>query len=367
MIITVLFYVFVAFTAIQIIYYIFFSSFLFKQKKDKKTIIEHPISVLIFAKNQSENLQKFLPSILEQEYSKFEILLINNASIDNTDEVLEELKNKYSNIKIIDVENNEAFWGSKKYALTLGIKAAKYHHLLFTDASSKPVSKKWMQEINSNFSDEKTIILGYSKVKKENTFSNLLVRFENLMTALKAFSFLKYGSAYKAFSNNFAYHRKEFYNAKGFINHMKISDGETDLFLKDVSKKQNTSFCISEDSFIETQQTKPFSNWYHQKKRDVFIKKKYLFKHRFFLNLFAFSKLIFYILATTLFFFYPYKIILPIVLFYFLVQFIVIGLLAKKLKEPILIYFLPFLEIGLLLIQISIFSAHLISKPNHWK
>ena len=64
---------------------------------------------------------------------------------------------------------------------------------------------------------------------------------------------------------------------------------------------------------------------------------------------------------------YPYQIILPIVLTYFLLQYIIIGISAKKLKEPQIIFFLPFLEIGLLLIQISIFSANLISKPNHWK
>ena len=39
-----------------------------------------------------------------------------------------------SKIKIVNVKNNEAFWGNKKYALTLGIKAATNEHLLFTDA-----------------------------------------------------------------------------------------------------------------------------------------------------------------------------------------------------------------------------------------
>jgi hypothetical protein len=72
-------------------------------------------------------------------------------------------------------------------------------------------------------------------------------------------------------------------------------------------------------------------------------------------------------LATVLFFLYPYQIILPIILAYFLLQYIIIGISAKKLKEPQIIFFLPFLEIGLLMIQISIFIGNLISKPKHWK
>jgi asparagine N-glycosylation enzyme membrane subunit Stt3 len=64
---------------------------------------------------------------------------------------------------------------------------------------------------------------------------------------------------------------------------------------------------------------------------------------------------------------YPWQIILGIVLGYFLVQYIIIGLSAKKLKEPQILFFLPFLDFSLLLIQISIFIANLISKPNHWK
>jgi asparagine N-glycosylation enzyme membrane subunit Stt3 len=71
--------------------------------------------------------------------------------------------------------------------------------------------------------------------------------------------------------------------------------------------------------------------------------------------------------ASLLAFFYPWQMILPIVLTYFLVQYIIVGIAANKLKEPYLIFVLPFLEIGLLLIQISIFSANLISKPNDWK
>ena len=367
MILSVIFYLFVACTAVQIIYYLAFSSFLFRSKKNKTNTSEIPISVIIYTKNQAEKFLTFLPSILEQEYYKFEIVLINNASSDNTSVLLESYAKKHAHIKVINVENNEAFWGSKKYALTLGIKTAQYPNLLFTDTNCTLVSKHWISEMSKKFTTNKTIILGYKKYQKENSLSNIFIRYENLLKAIKCFGFTKLGSPFMAFGNNFGYQKSEFFKVKGFINHMKTNAGEADLFIKDAANKENTTFCISEKSFIKTAIPTSFSKWFAANKEEIVITKKYKFKHRFLLKFFTFSKILFYVLATVLFFVYPYQIILPIVLAYFLLQYIIIGISAKKLKEPQIIFFLPFLEIGLLLIQISIFSANLISKPNHWK
>ncbi|MCL7753457.1 glycosyltransferase [Polaribacter sp. Z022] len=367
MILTVLFYSFVVFTAIQIIYYLLFSTFLFGNKKDKKKSLELPISVIICAKNEAKNLEEFLPSIIHQDYTDFEIVLINDASSDATESVMESFAKKHSKIKIINVENIEAFWGNKKYALTLGIKAATYEHLLFTDADCKPVSKYWIKEMSQNFTKNKTIVLGYGKYKKENSLVNIFVRFETLLTAIQYLSYAKLGSPYMAVGRNLAYKKSEFFNVKGFINHMHIKSGDDDLFVQDAANKVNTTISTSTNSFTESLAPKSFKDWFRQKRRHISTANHYKFKHQFFLALFFISKVFFYITATTLFFFYSWKIILPIFLSYYFIQFIVIGFSAKKLKEPIITYFLPFLEIGLLLFHLSIFITNLAAKPNHWK
>ena len=367
MILSVLFYVFVVFTAIQIIYYLAFSSFLFDNKKEKRKKVEIPISVIICAKNEADNLQKFLPSIINQKYSDFEIVLINDASSDETSEVMQSFKKAHNNIKIIDVENIEAFWGNKKYALTLGIKAATHQHLLFIDADCKPLSKYWISEMSQNFSDEKTIILGYGKYKKEKLLVNLFVRFETLLTAIQYFSYAKLGSPYMAVGRNLAYNKDEFFNVKGFINHIHVKSGDDDLFIQDAANKENTSISLSKKSFTESLAPKSFTEWFRQKRRHISTANHYKTKHKFFLGLFYISKVFFYLLATTLFFYCSWKIILPIVLSYYLTQYLVVGFSAKKLNEPQVAYFLPFLEIGLMLFQLSIFIINLWSKPNHWK
>jgi cellulose synthase/poly-beta-1,6-N-acetylglucosamine synthase-like glycosyltransferase len=367
MILPVLFYVFVVLTGIQIIYYLVFSTFLFHSKKDIKQTLQKPISVIICAKNEAENLQKFLPSIIQQKYTNFEIVLINDASSDETLEIMKAFKKQHSNIKIVNVENNEAFWGNKKYALTLGIKAVKNEHLLFTDADCKPVSKNWISEMSHSFSSEKTIVLGYGKYKKEKSFVNLFVRFETLLTAIQYFSYAKLGSPYMGVGRNLAYTKSEFFKVNGFIKHIKIKSGDDDLFIQEAANKENTRICTSENSYTVSEAPRSFTEWFRQKRRHVTAANHYKLKHKFFLGLFFISKVFFFVLAMLLSFWYSPKIILSILLFYYLVQFLIIGFSAKKLKEPQIIYLLPFLEIGLLLFQFSIFIANLISKPNHWK
>ncbi|MGJ8745086.1 glycosyltransferase [Polaribacter sp.] len=367
MILSVLLYSFVVFTVIQIAYYICFSTFLFHRKKENKETIKVPVSVVICAKNEIENLQKILPSLINQEYDDFEILLINDASSEETSEMMQLLEKKYEKLKIINVENIEAFWGNKKYALTLGIKAAKYNHLLFIDADCKPVSKHWIAEMSQNFSKEKTIVIGYGKYIKVNSLVNLFVRFENLLTAIQYFSYAKMGSPFMATSRNLSYHRNEFFKVSGFINHMHIKSGADEFFIQDAANKQNTEIATTENSFTISETPPSFKELFHKKRLQLTRRKHYKLKHKFFLRLFLVSKIFFYLLATVLFFFYPWKIKLPIVLTYYLVQFIVIGFSAKKLQEPQVTYFLPFLEIGLLIFQLSIFITNLSSKPTHWK
>ncbi len=160
MILTVLFWIFVAIVAIQLVYYIvIFGKFSFVKAK-KNNLKRIPISVIVCAKNEEENVSKFIPLLIQQDYPDFEIILIDDASSDNTLEVFEEFEKNHSNVRLVKVQNNEAFWGNKKFALTLGIKAAKKEYLLFTDADCYPTSKDWIAEMSSHFTMQKTIVLG---------------------------------------------------------------------------------------------------------------------------------------------------------------------------------------------------------------
>lgn len=364
-----LFYGYIAIVFIQVVFYIFFFgkfSFLIPITETPKKI---GVSVIICAKNEAENLKNFLPSIISQDYPNFEIVLINDASSDDTLDVIETFANKHKNIKIVDVKNIEAFWGNKKYALTLGIKASKNDYLLFTDADCKPVSKYWIQDMCSHFNDEKSIVLGYGAYAKlPKSFLNKLIRFETLVTAVQYFSFAKIGLPYMGVGRNLAYAKTEFFNANGFINHIKIRSGDDDLFINQVATKKNTAICFSENSFTLSNPKTTFNDWLKQKRRHISTAKYYKLNHKILLTLLYCTQLSFWILATILFSTtFNWQIVLGLFLVRIIVQFIIFGKSSKKLGEKDLIIMLPVLEVFLLLTQLTIFINNLISKPNHWK
>ncbi len=369
MILDIVFYIFIAIVLIQVFYYLgFFSRFAFA-KKQQNTPRNIPVSVIVCAKNEEENVKKLIPLLLNQAYPSFEIVLINDASSDNTLEVFKEYSKHHFNIKIVDVVNNEAFWGNKKYALTLGIKAAKNEFLLFTDADCYPNSERWISEMTACFSKTKTIVLGYGAYKKtKNSLLNKLIRFETSLTAIQYFGWAKSGNPYMGVGRNMAYKREEFFKTNGFINHIKIRSGDDDLFINEAANSKNTSICFSPESFTYSEPKKSFREWLRQKRRHVSTAQHYKLFDRAQLALFYLSQAWFILLALFLTIIgYDWIYVVSLIGFRYLVSWMVIGFSAHKLKEKDLIYLYPILEIMLIFIQLNVFVSNLFSKPVHWK
>ncbi len=366
---TFLFYLFIVFSSILTLYYLFiFSAFSFSKLKEKKEI-NLPVSILICAKNESENLTKFLPYIVTQNYPNFEIVLINDASFDDTLTVMKRFAKQHKNIKIVNVENNETFSGNKKHALTLGIKAATNDYLLFTDADCKPASNQWVYNMMRNFSVEKKFVLGYGAYQKQKkSILNALVRFETLLTAIQYFSYAKIGSPYMGVGRNLAYHKSEFFNANGFTDHLKIKSGDDDLFINQNAKGKHTAIEYTTKSHTISIAPQSFKQWYIQKRRHTSTAKYYKFKDQLLLGLFYISTVIFWLSFTFLIsFLFQWELVLLIFGIKLSIQYFVYGFGAKKLNEQRLVVALPFLELFLILFQFTIFINNCISKPKHWK
>ena len=363
----ILLYIFAFIVLVNCIYYFLFSKFSFShhQKNEKQEFL--PVSLIVCAKNEAENLRIHIPFWLEQNYPDFEIILINDASYDDSLDVMESFAEKNSYIKIVDVKNNEAFWGSKKYALTLGIKKASHQRLIFTDADCKPSSKNWLLEMASHLKDEKQLILGFGAYQKLPGLLNKLIRFETLMTAVQYFSYAKAGNAYMGVGRNLGYNSKLFYDNDGFMSHMDIPSVDDDLFVNQVATKKNTAICFSEDSFTYSIPKKSWSDWFLQKKRHVTTANHYKFKHKFLLGLFYVSEILFWVLSIVTLLLIEWKIPVIIIAFRFLIQYVIIGKAAKKLNQKDLTLLLPIWELLLVFIQLTIFISNSASKPTKWK
>lgn len=365
----VLFYIFIVVISVQLFFYAYVFSKV-KQKKHANPTSNKPnISVIVCAKNEADNLERFLPSILNQDYPNFELVLINDSSTDATLKIMERFKASHNNVKIVNVKNIEAFWGNKKYALTLGIKAATHNHLLFTDADCQPVSNQWITEMSSCFSADHQIVLGYGAYAKiKNSFLNKLIRFETLMTAVQYFSYCRLGQPYMGVGRNLAYTKDLFFEARGFMDHMHIKSGDDDLFVNQIASADNTVICLGKNSFTESTSKNTYSDWTVQKRRHISTASHYKTKHKAMLTSFYVSQFLFFTLGIALLItLFNWEIVAGLIGLRYIALFTTLTLAAKKLEEKDLIPFFPVLEIFLIVTQFSIFIKNLISKPNRWK
>ena len=137
------------------------------------------ISVIIAARNEEKHLPHLLDSLISQKYSKenYEIIVVDDRSVDNTAEIVREYKSKNNNITLLQVENESKHLLGKKGALDIGIRAAKHNILAFTDADCIP-THNWLEQINSHFTDDTDIVAGYSYVHYKNLFFKFLKNLE---------------------------------------------------------------------------------------------------------------------------------------------------------------------------------------------
>ncbi len=366
----IIYYSFCTVVALQALYYlIIFRAFAFFKPKPVSYSQDIPVSVVICAKNEAENLKQMLPAVINQDYKNFEIVLINDASSDDTLDVMEMFQAKHSGIKIVNVRSVETFWGNKKYALTLGIKAATHDTLLFTDADCLPSTNTWIKEMVSLLKAEEAIVLGYGAYKTvKASFLNKLIRFETLTTAMTYFSMAKIGLPYMGVGRNLVYTKPLFFKMNGFVKHMKIRSGDDDLFVNQAATKKNTSLNFSQNSFTISTPKTTFGAWFKQKRRHISTANHYKLKHKILLALFYITNVLFFVLSILLLslWYMPY-IIIGLISFRMLLQITMYVKSAKKLNEKGLVWLLPILEIFLIVFQMVIFITNKIAKPNHWK
>ena len=112
------------------------------------------VSVIVCARNEERNLRDYLQALLTQDYPEFEVIVVNDGSIDDTRTYLEYWQKRYRNLKLTFVPAGAKVGSTKKLAITLGAKAAQYDYLLLTDADCRPESTHWISEMMKGFAQQ---------------------------------------------------------------------------------------------------------------------------------------------------------------------------------------------------------------------
>lgn len=238
-----------------------------KQLKDiqPETQSHPPVSIVVYARNESENLRNNLPFLLEQNYPTYEVIVVNDGSTDESEDLLKLLEKEYPNLYHTYIPEEAKYLSRRKLALTVGIKAAKYDILLFTEADCRPLSGDWIRTMASNFVEGKSFVLGFCSYGSHKGLMHKLIAYDNLVAGLQYLSAALSGSPYSGSGRNLAYRKEEFFKRKGYYKTLSLHAGDDDLFVNEAATGRNTRVAYSPDSITQMGRIDRFSVWKEMK------------------------------------------------------------------------------------------------------
>jgi len=256
---------------LYLIYIIWISEPLFLNKK-LSSIKEYPyVSVIISARNESNNINQLLKCLNQQTYpnNKFEIIIANDKSTDDTLEKLTTLQKEIKNLKIINIKKTKNNWSSKKWALNKCIEKARGEIILQTDADcSHP--ETWVESMILPFKNDTTgFVAGPSYIGSQNNFVNELLKLESIAQESFSYANSKRQLYLSCTARNIAYRKRVFQEVKGYNNIAHINSGDDDLLLHKITTqtKWDIRYIANDHSLVSSTIPQSIKSLYLQRLR----------------------------------------------------------------------------------------------------
>ncbi|WP_026966362.1 glycosyltransferase [Algoriphagus terrigena] len=265
-------------------------------KSSKNQNPEEGVTVLVAAHNEFQNLKVLIPKLFEQDYPKFDVMIVNDRSTDRTKRLLEEMMERYPKLRSVTIKYTPKHVTPKKFALTLGIKVAKNDVILLTDADCMPTSDQWIRKMTAPVREaDKTFSLGFSGYEVKPSLLNKWIQFETLLTALFYFSFGLWKAPFMGVGRNLCYRKSFFMEAKGFKGIWHLEGGDDDLFVNRYATGRNTSMVLDPAANTTSIPKETWKEYLVQKKRHLHAGKYYRSEDQRKIGLFPLSHGLFWI------------------------------------------------------------------------
>jgi len=360
---------FVAATAIQLFYWLYFFVRLayYQPKPFEAVASKNSVSVIICARDEAENLKKNLHHFLNQNYRSFEIIVVNDNSSDETEEVLLEIQKKNPKLRI--ERSKHSSLPGKKLALLQGIEASHYDIILLSDADCRPDGPNWIRLMQGALlQGQAEIGLGYSPYRQRPGWLNRFIRFEAVYTATQYLSFALAGHPYMGVGRNLIYTKSVFQRQDGFKRHLDLMSGDDDLFVNQAAQDNNTTIILDGASFVYTEPKRTWRSYYYQKRRHLTTGRRYRAAHQLLLGALSASHAAHYLAGITLLLSGGHAML--VFLIYLVRMGVVVFLyhrIMRQLRDPSLWKWVPLLDAAFLLYYFSLAPVLITGKVKQWK
>lgn len=250
---------------IQLYYFLVPYSRLFKSNKIQNKLQENtncpPLSVIIVTKDSASMLKDNLPAILEQDYPEFEVIVVNDESAGEDEDILKILGSRYRHLYRTFIPKSARYVSRKKLGVAMGIKASKYDWIVVTEPYCKPESKDWLKSLSRNFVPGTDIVLGYCNYSYgKGIFAKRIIA-DMLMVSMRFLGKAIGGNPYMGIGRNMAYRKEIYLHHKGFSNQLTLTRGDDDLFINEIADSRNTKVCVDSNSIMRMPLPKYKKTW----------------------------------------------------------------------------------------------------------
>ena len=242
--------------------------------------ISPQISIVIAAKNEEKNISGLLDSfkIIDYPANKFEIIIVDDNSTDNTLQEAMKYLNHFTNLRIIPAEDKK--YPGKKGALALGIMESHSDLIIITDADCF-VERDWLKSYIRKFNEGYDFLFGNAPFIEEPGFVNSIARFENIRTFFLYRSALKIKLPYSAAARNFGFRKSSYERIKGYENTTETLSGDDDLLIREaVKNKMRIGYVSDKESSVYSYAPASFKEYLIQKTRHTKTSLYYLPIHK---------------------------------------------------------------------------------------
>jgi glycosyltransferase involved in cell wall biosynthesis len=367
----VLYWLFILAVIAQLGYAVYFFVRIFSQNWNVTAFAGkyRPVSVIICAKNEATNLRKNLPSILTQRYcSKYEVIVVNDASTDDTAKVLQELELEYDNLwdVVVGPDAGRDLKG-KKFALSKGVRQAANEWLLLTDADCMPASDQWLELMVGPLANGKEIVAGYGGYSKASGLLNAFTRWETMHTFLQYRSYALAGKPYMAVGRNLACTKEILQRAQQSEVWNVLPSGDDDLLVSIAGNANNTAIVSDRQAFTFSDARRTWAEWAKQKQRHLSTGKYYKADIKLLLGGYAVAHAFMWLLFFALLFTQYCGVVLSCMVARCVCYWILWGVAANKLNEKTLFYLFPLFDIAWMIYNFAFFPYITWKNKQHWK
>jgi biofilm PGA synthesis N-glycosyltransferase PgaC len=236
-----------------------------KQLKHNKLIgCESKLSVVIAVRNEEENIEKCINSLLLQDYAinDFEIIVVDDHSSDKTVEIVEIFCKKNNNIRLLKLVDKYA----KKEAIKLGVESAKYTIIATTDADCL-LPLNWLNIISSQLESKASMLLGPIKFKEQKGFLNAFQQLDLFAMQGLTFGLLNYQKPIINNGANLSFLKEDFLNSFSKINQKNPSGDDVFLLEQLKLKSKNIVGFLHQKFIVETNPEETLLGFFNQRIR----------------------------------------------------------------------------------------------------